>query len=992
MKPFHSLHALAGGAAAISIVCSATAYAQIGDLGALVDKGLAAMEAGQWEEALALHTEAVERFSNNALTLHGPRFGVIYYRKGFCELRLRKWEDAIKSFEVCYRDFPNDAAAGGGNVFEKMALLRWGEAAVGSEQWELAITQFKKFLEEHDRTRDNYPQGTFHINMAICHYNLGQFPEGNENLEIAIKNKDRFPTSESGIIAAFQALVGAATSGNNEQALLDFIGKNRGELTFEPYLMHRFSNLFMKLAADAISAEMPAPAIALYQFVPPTVAARDDLDARIRMLGKINSIRDGATNYSLKQLADELAVVESTLKGNKMPEATKLAATAFLHERAGNVRGAAAAYIYLEKFFSNSERREDNLYNLVRTQSILGETANTQANADKFLTTFPDSAHAPTVKRLTLSALFYDGEYEACIRVAEPMLTELEQGTSEHDLCLHVLGGSYFYTGRYEAAQEKLDEHVETYPESDFALSASYFQAANESRRHFWTKAASMLDAFLEKYPDPDENIFYPFALYDRANAHYSEDQNEGALEKISRILTEFPDSRVVDGAHNLRGNIRQSDGDEAGARESYLKALETAESRNNPVVAGEAILYLVAMLGDKEETLEEAVPYADKYWESYADGSPYQTQMAVAQIRAMNAAGRGEEALSRLRDVISLMVKNPESAGLEQAINSYTEVYLEKYTPDELKEHYYNFPGITSTDRAARALLRIAIIGVFEEVSRKAESETDKRNAAAMIQVLFRELRTDFALQDLNNYILVKLGDYIRTNTSNPAEALPFYDEALGRQDQSHLFTALRGRADVYGRSAIAAEVDKGIADFQRVYSESKDNGEREFSLFRIIELLMAKHDHAGAAEQALVYLGPESGFKRHSAEVGLILAQSFDRRNMMDDAISMYMKVWSAHIGYIKISAPAVKRWMELSWQRNTPGAADRPADRQGAYEGGARYVDLTERLKDKMSPEETGLWTEVQRLTQSYEADPHIKSMEELKRERERAANSR
>jgi hypothetical protein len=63
------------------------------------------------------------------------------------------------------------------------------------------------------------------------------------------------------------------------------------------------------------------------------------------------------------------------------------------------------------------------------------------------------------------------------------------------------------------------------------------------------------------------------------------------------------------------------------------------------------------------------------------------------------------------------------------------------------------------------------------------------------------------------------------------------------------------------------------------------------------MVELHMAKKDYAKAAELARVYLDrAKSGFSKFSPQVGLLLAQSFDNRNMVDDAISMYVKVWAA------------------------------------------------------------------------------------------------
>lgn len=988
--------ALAGGVVPL-VLLSPCAFAQEDDLGGLVNKGLAAMNAEKWDEALKYNSEAVTRFGkNNPLQLFGPQFGVIYYRKGICEMKLKKWNEAMQSFETCNQKFPNAGKAGGGNIFEKMALLRWAEAAMGAENWELAITQFQKFLKERDKTRDKFPQGTFYISLAVCHYKLGRIAEGNENLEIAIRNKERFPTPDSGIVAGFQALVGAVVEKRNEQALLDFINKNRGELVIDPFAMQEYSRVFMKLAGEAVGADMQRAAFALYQFVPTTDSAIDDLRVRLKSIGGLKSLKDGTSILLKSKMEQDLKSLEDDRRGKKANEMVKLGAMAFLHEKNGNVRGAYAAYKQLEEYYSSSEKREDNLYNLVRTSSLIAPGMETEKYGQIFLKTFPDSKHVPAVRRMMLSALFYDGEYETCIQIAEPMLPKLEPGSKEHDICLHVLGGSFFYTGQYDKAQPLLDQHVEKYPKSLFEIPASYFQASNTSRLQFWSKAAGLLDAFIKNYPDPGKNVFLPFALYDRATTHFAEDQPEPALAALARIISEFSDSNVIDQAYNLKGNVEQSLGNREEAEKAYLKALEIAERRNNRIIAGESLYSLVALLGEKKAgkednpRLKDAVPFADRFWKEYAEGSPYKTRVAVAQVAAFSAAGRDEEALNRLRDVVTEMAKNPEASGLEELINSYTEAYLAKHTPEELKEHYYNFPGIRSSDRAARALLRVAVIGVFENVLKKTDDEARKRSAAAMIKVLFQELKSDFAVKDLTNFILVKVGDYLRTSTSTPREALPYYEEVLGRQDQSYRFNALLGHGDVYGKSQNPADIDKAIADFERVYADSQDKGQREFSLYRIVELLMAKKDYAKAADQARVYLDREkTGFSKYSNKVGLLLAQSFDERNMVDDALAMYVKVWSTHMGNIAISAPAMKRWMQISWDRNKPSNDHRvPGDRQGAYEGGARYIELTGRFKDKMTEEDLASWKEIEQLVKTYEANPDIKSVEEIKKEKEAA----
>lgn len=993
--------AATGGLLAASLVLTVPAKAQEGDdLGTMVTQSLTLMNGEKWEEALAMLNNAVNRFGkNNPGQLFGPQFGVLYYRKGVCEMKLKRWAEAMKSFETCYRDFPNAGGKpGGGNIYHKKALLKWGEAAIGAEDWALAIRQFKKFLEERDKVTDTFPQGAFYINLCIAHYKLGKIPEGNENLEIAIKNKDTFPTPEPGIVAGFQGLVGAVIEKNNEQALLDFIAKNRADITVEPFEMTDFTRLYMKLSADALAAGMERAGVALYQLIPSTEATIEDTRVRAEALGPKKGIKDGSRTILASRLRENLKTLEADRRAQKLPELTKLAAAAFVHETNGNFRGAYAAYEQLERYHPKAPKREDNLYNFVRTSSIIGEVLTTEQFGQLFLKTFPNSKHVPQVRRMLLSSLFFEGEYETCIEVASEMLPLLEKGSKEHDICLHVLGGSYYYTGEFEKAQPKLDEHVEAYPKSQFAEAALYFQASNLTRLQYWSKAAKLLDAFFAKYPDKAKNLYYSFALYDRANCHYAEDEYEQALERLAELEKDFPNAEVMEMALNLMGNVQQSLKNAEGAEKAYLAALKLAETRGNGNVAGEALYYLVAMLGeqkkgDKEPNprLKDAVPYADAFWKKYGDTSTFKTQMAVAQVAALDSVGRGEEALDKLQAVITEIATSGQTAGLEAAINSYTDAYLNKHTPEELKNHYYEFPGIRASDKEARAVLRIAVIGVFEEVARKAEAGDAKMKAEAMIKVLFQQLKTDFSPKELTNYILVNVGDYLRKNTSTPREALPYYDEAISRQDQSYRFAALFGRGDVYAMSTQAAELDKAIADFDRVLEDSQEKSERENALYRKIEAQMAKKDFKGATESAKIYLDrPTSGFSKYSAQVGFLLAKSYDERGEINDAIAMYVKVWSAHMGFVKVAAPAIKRWMELSWQRNLPGNPDKgaEADRQGAYNGGAKYIEATLRpeFQTKMDNEDKALWKQVEALVKTYEADPSIKSLAQQKKERE------
>lgn len=992
MNPFR--HPLAPALGAVALVAP-LAHAQLEeDAAVLNSNALTAMNAGKWEEALKLLTTAVERFDKVAPTVYGPKFGVTWYRKGICELRLKRWDDAMESFKQCYQRYPNqgDQVAAGGNNFNKLALLRWAEAAQGAENYKEAIRLYKKFLEERDANRDKFQPGAFYVGLALCHFKSGQLAEGTEHFETALKNRIRYSTPDGGIAAAFSALVEAGIEKKDQKLITAFIDRNRGDLVFDPAAMEPFAKLHLKLGSDLIGAEMPSAAWSVYQLIPGTEVMIDDIKARLRSLGNRAGIQEAYRTLEKAKLEASLAKLEAEHRGGDPNESILLAATGYLHDLQGNTRGAYACYDQLEKFHPKAKKREDNLFNLVRTAAMVGEYLAAEKHGSAFLTSFPDSRYVPDVRRLMLTSLFYGGEYQTCIEVATVMLPTLEEGSKEHEICHHVLGGSYYYTGEYDKAQELLDAHVKIYPEGAFAQAAYYFQASNNVRLQFWSKAAAQLDAFLEKYPDPEKNIYLPLALYDRATCHFSEGELDAAQAKLEDLTSRFPDSDPIDMAHNLRGNVLQDKGEAEGAEAAYKQALSIAERRSNKMVAGESLYFLIALIGEpsvagkKNERLAEAVPYADKYWKDFAAGSPYQTRVAVAQLAAFDAAGRSKEALDRLAAVISGMASSPDTGGLEEAINSYTEVYLKSHTPDQLKDHFYDFPGVGSGDKAAQALLRTAIIGVFEQKLKSAANQDEKIKAEAMIKVLFEELKNDFNPKDLTNYILVRTGDFLRERTSAPTQALPYYEEVLGRSDMSYRFAALFGKAAVLSRGS-DSEKEKAIESLRRVYQDSQDKDEKEKALYQIVETEAARNNPAGAEAVAKEYLNHEPKYTKFAPQAGMILAKSFEDRNMTEDALAAYTRVWSAYPGYIKVSAPAIKAWMQLSFRRNKPASEGSPADRQAAYEAGWNYVNNTRRIVENnknIPQDEKAAWQEVEKLVTEFEASPDVKSVEQIKAE--------
>ena len=515
-------------------------------------------------------------------------------------------------------------------------------------------------------------------------------------------------------------------------------------------------------------------------------------------------------------------------------------------------------------------------------------------------------------------------------------------------------------------------------------MASLYFQGSNLSRLQYWGKAAELLDVFLSKYPDPGKNIYLPFALYDRANCHFAEDELDPALVKMNRLESEFPTSDIMDMAFNLKGNVLQTQEEWDPSEEYYKKAMELAKRRENNIVVGESLFYLVGLLGSEKRgkkenpRVKDAVPYYDEFWKDHGSASPYKAQTAVAGVHPLTVVGREEEALERLQGVIAELASVAGAYGLEEAINSYTRAYLKNHSEDDLKEHYYNFPGIDAGNKEAQALLRIALITVFEEKGKKADKEEnakEKREADSMVKVLFQDLKSEFQPPQLTNYVLVRLGDYLREMTSTPRQALSYYNEVVRREDQSYRFNANFGLADILGDSQSPAEKQKAINSLEHIFKNAPQKKQKERALYRIVGILGAKKDWDLVTTRAKEYLTTE-GFRRYAAEVSFLLSQSYDKRGMREDAIVSYNNTWASYTGLIRISAPSMKRVMELVWERNNG------TDHQQAYEIGYKFRKSTQHLLKQMKDDEKVKWEEVRELVERYEGHSSVTKIIEEK----------
>ena len=993
------------------------------DLNTQMTQANQAWKERKYEKCQALFERITSVYGGRAPMLYGPKFGVIWYRKGLCELKLaneakrknaldesKKWfEKAAKSFEACYKKFPNGAPgmAQSTNTAHKACLQRWAEANMGMGEYKEALKLYQKFLAERQKRDKILPTpGGFYINMAICNFLMEnpKIPDGIRHFETALKNKAKMRTSDAGIVAAFLALSQAVIEKKNEAAMVDFLNKNRSDISLAPYQLYEYTPVFLKLAGGALEANMYKAAFSLYAMIPDTEEVIADIKVRLDQLSGRKGIVDGLKIIEAARLQSGLSKMQGKLRSGDPDDVKVLTAMAYLHDQADNQRGVYGAMEQLELYYNKSKKREQNLFSLIRVSSLIGEILATEHYGSIFLKDFPESDKVESVRRLMLSSLFFGGEYKKSLEVAKILIEKVPKPSEQHDICLFVLGGSHFYLGNFDKAQPFLDQHVKEYPKSKLIMHSEYFQGSNLTRLQYWEKAAGLLDKFLKKYPEPGKNIYLPNALYDRANCHFAESEYDPALTLLNRLESEFPTSAVIDMAYNMKGNIFESRAEYEEAEKYYLLALNTAEKRENKLVSGEALSYLVGMLGAEKRgkkpnpRIKDAVPWYDKFMKEYKN-SPYKPQVVVYGMPPMRAVGREQEGLDNLQAMITELAGKQNQAFLEECVNAFSKAFLQKKgnTPEKLKKLYYSFPGIDLANKRTLALLRIAVIGVYEDEIKKAQKEKKDDlviRYQADIKALFRDLKTEFQPKDLTNFVLLKVGDYLREKTSAPKQSLPYYQELLKRKDKFGEFKAMLGIADVMGRSDSVADNKEALKQLDEVIKRAKDDEQTQSNaMFRMVEISAKIGDWDAVEKHARSYL--DAKYSKKAAEVSYLYAHSFDKRNKENDALFYYGMVYARYPGFIRISAPSVKRVMEILWDRNL-AAGDKVADkelkkgdRQSAYsEIGFKYIRSTRKIRENnpdMSDEEKEIWDEVAALVKEYEGSGQVKTWEELEKER-------
>jgi hypothetical protein len=499
-----------------------------------------------------------------------------------------------------------------------------------------------------------------------------------------------------------------------------------------------------------------------------------------------------------------------------------------------------------------------------------------------------------------------------------------------------------------------------------------------------------------------------PNALAERALCYLqmnTPETDKKAWADCETIVEKLADSKVYPNALLMMGNMESQDPDKLdSANETYIKAVEAARKCEDKRTLSEAVYNLVAnyVSTGKAEDKAKAQEYYDLFWkECDSEKNPFAIQTAVSGMTLHKDGGDGyEPARQKLAEIIVRESKaNANSSKVEQAVGSYTKMYIDaaknqgkELSLDEIKAHFYNFPGVSADDVSCRTMLRTAVIGVYQDKLRelKPEQAEEKAVLEGTINVFFKELMKDFKPEDLTTYTLNKLGSHI-AETDQPLNALPYFDEILKRNN-GYKKEATFGRAIALGRSKDNAKIEEAVKIMSAALAEERgqqnpDRKSMEEAQAYLVRFEMDKQDYAQVEAQAKTYLEDKS-YKKFQPEMMFDLGVALDKQNKLDEALGAYMNLVNTYKGLINWSAPGVLGVMDVMWRRNKPKPdVDKPSDRYNAWTYANNYLKLTEPNLQRMTVPERNKWRQVQELAKKYGADPAVAEEQRNTAERQR-----
>lgn len=991
------------------------------------------MQQGKWADALAQ--------LNDAIRIYGPRiemlglsdFGWIYYQKGFCLLQTvdsegrPNYKAAWDAFDECYSNklFQDPTK----NEFKNVALSKMGECEFFMKEYDRALETLGKFMKMPRKSgpERNVNIGQVYCIMAQCQFLKPKpdFTEGMKALALCAENKDKGKGIPDNMIAqCFLDMTQAAITENKPEMVTEFLRKYRGIIDLGGTRLAPFAGNIMNAAVKSatIARELATEGkekasnlygnltMELFGLLPNVKEVIAAANTSLAKLGSLRGVVDNGNTISKAQLEAIVKSFKTLEKDHKLLEGFATQSLASLHLSNMSARTGMAAFKLMEEQYSQMEGLEDTLYQIIMLCWQLGYTDEGSARVVAHIQKYPDSQYASTLNTLSLEKLLKEQKYEECLEQAKKVM-ELLKGDQKNPfyiLASYCQSVSEYYLKQYPEAIKSLESFIKDNPKSEYTQQATYFIASSYTNMHKFSEAVKAFDTYIKAYPEIANNALMPTVRYEQAYAlsQIPDDKTAlaRALENMRFIIKNYPETPLLPNALVFAGNLLAVEAENlAEAMELFQRAYDIAIKVPNKRVAAEALYSLAVQSSSaKDKGLQAKTPsYYELFWTtSDEEGNPFALQMGVLGLDIYpDDEAKFDQARERLATlIVRESNKNPQNFLIEGSVGSYTKAYLERMKKrgkelniDQVREHFYKFPGVADKDITLRAILRMAVIGQYESAKKALKGDQHAEAVASIdgnISALFGELKSAFKPEELSPFTLLKVGNYVAAS-NKPEEAIPYFQELIKRQG-SHVSEAIFGKATALGRSKDPAKLAEAITIMQDELKKEKakprpDKKVLQTAQFNLIGFLIDKGDFTAAIQEGTDYLDTSKKYNYKRPEAINMLAEACYKAGKKDDALVNYMNLYNQHMGLVRLSGPACLRIMDILWERNTPKSA-KPSDHHFAWTFGSNFVKKLKPAEKKMTADDRDKLRAVEDLVKKFGSDTGVQQEEKERRQRE------
>ena len=1013
------------------------------NIGELVSGADAAGQAGDWAKAYPLYKQTTELHSEeDAAELFADKMGYLWYRRAQSAMILGQLakqhlveEERAKAaglIEDAITSFKKAAAIGETsetNTNKNKANYNLGQVYLAAEQYEEALKAWETFDKQYDgrNPTEKFIKVGKGKGKYILEKSISLLSQTEPDIELGEKGllyimkpevKAKYQISESFMISGFRAYCTAIkkqvinakgdrlATAKIEAQLINFLEKNRATLTLSSHQMYKFTPLFLGLAIEFKDIEidkdtkisMDKAAFALMSFLPNTKISKESMESTVESMSAFDAVQDNLDIIYKVNVEGTLTQLEKNVDKGEPHEMSQNLIMASYYEQEGNSRAAFAIFDMIELYHSDHPKREEWLYNLVRTSYNIGKVHKTVEFGERYLAAFSTGANKAAVEEFMLTSLFRNGRYDECIAIANKSLLSATEGSKAQDVALYCLGGSYYYKGLPDKAAEPLAKHVELFTkggkfeESAHIVSTSYWSASNETYLFKWKEAGAKLDNFLTAYPDAAQNSFLALAKLDRARCFTNLEDYKASVKMLNLIIAQHQDSPIIAQAYSLMGNNNQSlSVVDAGVKE-YKKALELSRQLKQEGIEAESLNFLITILGDssqpdktKEEkekkaaNYNEAVTYYDDFWAKYSKG-PYKAYVAIAGLDPLMAAKRGEEGLQNLKTVMISLANEGNTSDIERAVNSYTQTYLSIHNNNakQLEEHYTNDFNFKTDQYYTRSLVKMSLVSAYEDLGSKAKKNNDKPAEVKWQRAISTQLEElkSFPLVKMNNYTMVRIADNIQQSAKTLSQyksAEEFYDAVISNdksgKDSTYKSEAIFGIAKVLTKTGEKVKMKKALTTLNQLKTDKNTDAKtKERAFATTIELYSTLENHEETVTQGKAFV-KEYKSSRFRTTVRQAMANSYEQLGDAESAVNSSNSIIASAKGNLSVTGPEVLRFLRLK------------EDKFAGYVAGykfvkSRKVSFDQAIEEgKMPNHEKALWEEIQKVMKSMENLPQV-----------------